>query len=150
MDEESIRRWKVVTKAYCYGARPNATERRKAALWGEAEEFIDTYAEYPVDGWDNDFLLCDEFDEHFSHYADTIYYERYDWFGYLKENPRYFVNHLRAAVRAGVNAAVNEGFGVVGFTIAEVAEMFGGDIPEWLASQYTGLEAADKDAYIVL
>jgi len=137
MTPEQIERWKFVTKSYCYGARPEATTARKQRLWREAESFIEAYKNEPVDGWDNDYCLCDYFSEWFSDHEDNIWVEKNDWLGgYGKESPRYFANHLRAAIRAGINAAVNDGLGVIGFTVGEVKKMFSGEIPEWFACQY--------------
>ncbi len=152
MTPEQIERWKFVTKAYCYGARTEATTARKDRLWGEAEPFIDEYKDEPVDGWDNDYCLCDHFVETFTDYEHDIWVEEDDWGGgYYKENHRYFANHLRAAIRAGINAAVNDGHGVIGFTVGEVKEMFGDELPEWFACQYKEcLINADDRAGIVL
>ena len=151
MNNEQVERWKLVTKAYCYGARPEATQERKDRLWSEAEEFIDHHKDEPVDGWDNQYCLCDHYAEWFSEHEEAIYVEPSPWNGYYKENPRYFTNHLRAAIRAGVNAAVGEGFGVIGFTIGELKQMLGGEIPDWYACQYDMcLASANDDEYIVL
>lgn len=148
MTPEQVERWKFVTKSYCFGARPNATAKRKTRLWEEAEMLIDELAPYRIDGWDHggedNIYVCDWFIEYFVKYEDTIW-------DHQDDNPRYFANHLRAALRAGCNAATGNGEGIIGFTVGVVKEMLGGDIPEWLACQYEKcLTDADDNSGIIL
>jgi len=136
-------RWKDFTYRMIYsGVLGNLTEARKERLWKEAKWFIEEYKAEPVDGWDGDYNLCDSFHEWFNDYLDSIW--KGDWEGY-KNNPRYFANQLEIVIRASVNAAIGEGSGVIGFTVGDLRQMYGGELPRWISGQYENLTRKTPD-----
>lgn len=150
MNEIVINRWKEFTKAYIDGARPNITTARAARLWREAEYFINMFVDEPGDeSWDR--YVGDAFVEVFNDYRNHITVNASDWTGgYIKDNPRYFANHLEAALRAGINAAADSGdYGVLGFTVGDLKRAFGGNIPDWVTCRYKNHLTDAKDGVLI-
>lgn len=60
-----------------------------------------------------------------------------------------FGDMLSACVRAGFDMAVAPSAGVIGFTVGNLRDVFGGSIPDWIADRFGenkhALLAADRD-----
>lgn len=60
-----------------------------------------------------------------------------------------FGDMLSACVRAGFDMAVAPSAGVIGFTVGDLRDVFGGSIPDWIADQFgenkSALLAADRN-----
>lgn len=65
-----------------------------------------------------------------------------------------FGDMLSACVRAGFDMAVTPSAGVIGFTVGDLRDVFGGSIPDWIADQFGenkgALLAADHDVGVWL
>jgi hypothetical protein len=112
--------------------RSKLTDHRKQRLWEEIESFLYAHQGEPIDGWDNDYCLCDDFREHFAEYINDIWVESDGW---QKENPRYFVNQLEIVVRSGLDFVFDDQ-GVIGFTVGDLRKMYDGKVPRWITRRY--------------
>lgn len=133
MNNKQFDRWKEFAKAMCFGLP--ATDGRKDRLWREVEAFVDHYKDEPVDGWDNEYCLCDSFCEWFEHYGEHIWYERGAWDCGYRDDPHYFYNQLRIILRASVDVVFG-GCGVLGYTAGDLRQMFNGRVPRWVSWRY--------------
>jgi hypothetical protein len=148
MDAIQFERWNDFTKNMIYAGLGNITQARKDKLWSEAESFIYGYRNEPVDGWDDEYCLCDDFREHFVEYINDIWDDRAGW---QKESQHYFANQLEIVIRAGVNVACeSDHAGVIGFTVGDLRTMYAGEIPEWITAQYEGMDAAEDATGVLL
>lgn len=138
MDPVQFERWKEFCRAMIFNVYTHLTDQRRAKLWAEIEEFIDWHKDDPIDGWDGEFHLNDLFDEWFYRYSGHIYVEG-KTHGYLKEEPRYFFNQLRCITRAGIDVATGQLYGVLGFTVGDMKQLFGGEMPAWFCELYENL-----------
>jgi hypothetical protein len=154
MDCQQVELWKLVARAMCYGLWPDLTERRRDRLWAEIEPFIEHHVDEPVDGWQEEYCLCDSFHEWFyepfGRSIDTQYRGPGGFIGWeMDDNPRRFYNQLRCVVRASLNAIFQNDVGVIGFTVGDVRRVFNGSIPDWFAAQYDGLTDKSPDGAAV-
>lgn len=135
MQAEQFEQWKQFTEAICRHGWPDITDERKARLLDDAIDFIELFRDEPVDGWDNDYCLCDSFRSHFYEYYATIWIEKLEEY---KDDPHYFVNMLCSVIRAGIGFVTNDRGGVLGFCVDDLRRMFSDGIPKWVLARYDG------------
>jgi hypothetical protein len=148
MDDTQVEHWKDLALRFICVGLGDITIARKVRLWIEAEAFIEGYRYEPIDGWDNAYCLCDVFRDHFSKYIEDIWDDRA---GTQKENPRYFANQIEIALRASVGLACESNpTHIIGYTVGDLRAMYAGQIPEWITSQYEGMDAAEDATGVLL
>ena len=142
MDKATIERWREFSLAMVKNAW-HITDAREAKLEGDIKVFIDYLAPENVTGWDSgEVLPCDAMHDIFDDYYNSIWSERLECY---RDNKHFYVDKLSSALRAGLNAATENGVGVIGFTVGDLKCFFDGKIPDWVACQYKGCLAGADD-----
>ena len=148
MDEITVNRWRTFTSAMIKNAW-NITDARKQKLLSDAEMFIGEYAKLEVNGWDQyPSYPSDGMHEIFEEYYSSVWCERLESY---RDAKHFYIDKLSCALRAGLNAAIGDSWGVVGFTLGDVKGFFDGELPDWFACRYDEcLANANDGEYIWL
>jgi hypothetical protein len=148
MNKTEVNRWREFTNAMINNAW-DITDNRKQKLLSDAMVFIDEYAELEVCGWDQSpSYPCDGMLETFSHYYASIWSKRAISY---RDNKHFYIDKLSNALRAGLNAALGDSYGVIGFTVGDVKRFFDGNTPDWFACRFDEcLDNADNETGIWL
>lgn len=140
MNKLQLKRWKKLTLGLARTGYPNLTARRQKKLLAEIENFIDsiTYCHELKDicDWDGNkgtVYVCDELSSYLWENRYEFDRERKGWCEPVLGR---FGQMLSACVRAGFDVAVCPSAGVIGFTIGDLRDIFGGTIPNWIAQQF--------------
>lgn len=140
MDATQRERWEQASLGLARSAYPNLTPARQTRLLEDIESFIRVLvSEHGLDGirdWDANgggVYVGDELSE----YLWDNRYKQERWHkGDCEAVCGTFGTMLEACVRAGFDLAVNPSAGVLGFTVGNLREAFGGLLPDWVAGWF--------------
>ena len=146
MISEQFERWQDFSLRMAEHGYPKATVKRKMRIAKEVKSYFESQQDsedwIQIKDWDgnyDDYYLgecVEEFFDEFRHwsYNDECYTGN-------------FYNQITSCIRAGFDIAVEPSGGVVGFTVGDLKQMYGGVIPEWIKGQGWDVsldEAADS------
>ena len=146
MTSEQFERWQDFSLRMAKHCYPKATDSRKTKILEEVKDYFywrRLQKDWPEimdwDGNDDKYYLCDKVREFFEKY---LHYSRRE-----DEYTGRFHEQIVCCIRAGFDIAVEPSSGVVGFTVGDLKQMYGGVIPEWIKCQEWDVsldEAADS------